>query len=67
MNYENMTIHGELISQLYKSFSNISHPLEGTFYLFLLAVFFRWIWPLTWNNFLRRISASIQKDEGPKG
>ena len=49
-------------SQLYAALSDISHPLEGTFYLFLLAMIFRWIWPQSWNNFLRSISASVEKD-----
>ena len=45
-----------LISQL----SNISHPLEGTFYLFLLALFFRWKWPRAWNRLLKRIQAEVE-------
>ncbi len=48
-------------TQLYSSLSKISHPLEGTFYLFLLAVFFRWRWPISWNNFLKAISARNEK------
>ncbi len=48
-------------SQLYSSLLNLSHPLEGTFYLFLLAVIFRWRWPKTWNRFLKSVAA---KGEG---
>ena len=51
-----------LTSQLYSAFSDISHPIEGIFYLFLLAVIFRWRWPNVWNNFLESISAPIQKN-----
>ena len=39
--------------------SNISHPLEGTFYLILLGFFLRWRWPRTWNNLLEKASAKI--------
>ena len=37
--------------------SDISHPIEGTFYLFLLALIVRLRWPTAWNKFLRKISA----------
>ena len=33
-----MESQDELISKLYYLFSNVSHPLEGTFYLFVLAL-----------------------------
>ncbi len=49
------TIHTNL---LFLALSDISHPLEGTFYLFLLAVIFRWRWPNIWNKFLKKISAN---------
>ena len=52
-----------LTSQLYLSLSKISHPLEGTFYLFLLAVIFRWRWPIAWNNFLKTIAAPTEKSD----
>ena len=50
----------DLTSQLYSVLSNISHPIEGTFYLFLLAVIFRWRWPKAWNNFLNSVSAEVE-------
>ncbi len=57
----------ELIIQLFSALSDISHPIEGTFYLFLIAVFFRWLYPDTWNKFLKRIAAdsdrSTNKDD----
>ena len=49
----------ELTSQLFFALSNISHPVEGTFFLFLLALIFRWRWPRAWNNFLKSISAEV--------
>ncbi len=57
-----------LINKIFLSLSDISHPLEGTFYLFLIAVFVRWRWPNIWNNFLKRISADDVKhlDENEK-
>ncbi len=42
--------------------ANISHPLEGLFYLIILAFVFRWRWPKTWNGYLKRISAPIVKE-----
>ncbi len=48
-------------SQLYLVLSDVSHPLEGTFYLFLLALFFRWRWPIMWNKLLRKISAPAEE------
>ena len=54
-----METREELINQLYVALSNISHPLEGTFYLFLIAVMIRWLWPTAWNDFLKRISAEV--------
>ena len=56
----------ELTSQLPTALSKISHPLEGTFYLFLLAVIFRWRWPRVWNDFLKRISAQIENNSNNK-
>ncbi len=52
-----MDILGTFSSQIYKALSDVSHPLEGTFYLFLLAVVFRWRWPKAWNALLKKISA----------
>ena len=49
-----------LTNQVQFVLSNISHPLEGTFYLFVLAVIFRWRWPKTWNNFLKSVSARTE-------
>ncbi len=40
--------------------SNIQHPIEGCFYLLVIAVIFRSIWPTKWNQFLKRISAEDQ-------
>ncbi len=37
--------------------SNIQHPIEGIFYLIVIAVAVRWRWPRTWNKFLESISA----------
>ena len=52
-----------LIPQIYiVVLSDISHPLEGTFYLVLLALLVRLNWPITWNNFLKKISAPIEKN-----
>ena len=42
--------------------SDISHPIEGTFYLFLLAIVFRWRWPNMWNNLLKNISAPVDQN-----
>ena len=44
-------------SQLRFVFANINHPLEGMFYLVVLALILRWRWPKFWNNFLLSISA----------
>ncbi len=52
---------GDLTNQLYSVLSDISHPIEGTFYLFLLAIIFRWRWPGMWNSFLKKISAPASK------
>ena len=46
--------------QLYAVLSDISHPIEGTFYLFLIALTFRWVWPRTWNSILKKISAPVE-------
>ena len=56
----------DLTDQFYSVLSDISHPLEGTFYLFLLAVIFRWSWPKTWNNFLKNVSANTEKSLNQK-
>ena len=51
-----------LTSQLYMVvLSDVSHPIEGIFYLLLLAIIVRIIWPITWNNFLKKISAPVNK------
>ena len=42
---------------LFPPLSNIRHPLEGVFYLVIIAIFVRWIWPNVWNDFLYKISA----------
>tara|TARA_B100000029_G_C17214834_1_gene829483 strand:+ start:388 stop:564 length:177 start_codon:yes stop_codon:yes gene_type:complete len=53
-----MAIMEDLTTRLYMVvLSDISHPIEGTFYLFLLAVLVRLRWPIVWNNFLKKISA----------
>ena len=46
--------------ELYAVLSDITHPIEGTFYLILLALIFRWRWPIAWNNFLKSIAASTK-------
>ena len=51
----------DLITKLYQALSDVSHPIEGTFYLFLLAIVFRWRWPNIWNNFLKNISAPVEQ------
>ncbi len=60
--------HSEgLTTYLYAVLSDVSHPLEGTFYLFLLAVLFRWLYPEAWNKLLKKIAADTEnsndKDE----
>ena len=53
-----MAIMEDLTTRLYMVvLSDISHPIEGTFYLFLLAVLVRLRWPIVWNNILKKISA----------
>ena len=52
----------DLTTQIYSILSDISHPIEGTFYLFLIALIFRWRWPSLWNNFLKRIAARVETD-----
>ena len=55
-------------SQLYiVVLSDISHPIEGTFYLFLLAVIVRLGWPSFWNDFLKKISAPVEKNINEDG
>ena len=56
----------ELISQLISILSDISHPLEGTSYLIVIAVVIRWIWPKAWNGFLKKIEANIEEDINSK-
>ncbi len=56
-----------LIGQLSIVLSDISHPIEGTFFLFLIALICRWAWPITWNNFLKKISAPIQTNINQEG
>ena len=51
-----------LTGQLSSILADVSHPIQGTFYLFLLAVVFRWRWPKHWNNLLKNISAPIEKN-----
>ena len=46
--------------ELYTVLSDITHPIEGIFYLILLALVFRWRWPLAWNNFLKSIAAKTK-------
>ncbi len=53
-----MTNTLDVISQMLPPLSNIKHPLEGCFYLLVSAVLFRWIYPITWNKFLKSISAA---------
>ena len=55
-----------LIAKVYLVLSDISHPIEGTIYLFLLAVIFRWRWPIMWNNFLKIISAPTESKIKPE-
>ena len=55
-----MATREDWIRQLYENLSNINHPVEGMFYLLVLAVIVRWIWPRPWNNFLIRISAKME-------
>ena len=45
-------LRGELTTQLL----NISHPIEGTFSLFVLGVIIRWRFPGFWNNLLKKLS-----------
>ncbi len=56
-----MTSSQDLASQLKFFLSNASHPLEGIFYLIILGFFFRWRWPITWNNLLDLISAKTDQ------
>lgn len=56
-----MTSTEDLTSQLYSVLTDVSHPIEGTFYLFLIAVVFRWLCPETWNKLLNKISAEAEK------
>ena len=56
-----------LINKLFSVLSDVSHPIEGTFYLFLLAILFRWRWPSIWNNFLKNISAPVEKTLSQEG
>ncbi len=48
--------------QLYSNLSNINHPLEGIFYLFVIGLIVRWRWPITWNNLLKRIEAETSSN-----
>ena len=61
-----MAIREYLINQLLPALSNINHPIEGMFYLVVLAVFIRWKWPKTWNNILHHIEAEIDNNSGFK-
>ncbi len=56
-----MAVNEEFSNQIYSVLSDISHPIEGTFYLFLIAVIFRWQWPKAWNKFLKTISAPADR------
>ena len=60
-------IADQWMATFYAVLSDLSHPLEGTFYLFLLAVIFRWRWPVSWNNLLKSISADIEQPLKPNG
>ena len=62
-----MTITQYLTRQLYAVLSDISHPIEGTFYLFLIALAVRWIWPRAWNSFLKKVSAPVQVNSKKEG
>ncbi len=55
-----------LTRQLFLFLSDISHPIEGTFYLILIALIVRWRFPIIWNNFLKRISAPIETNMNQK-
>ena len=46
--------------------SGISHPLEGISYLIVLALIFRWRWPNTWNDLLKRLSAPLTEEKSEK-
>ena len=61
-----MAFREYVTNQFLPALSNINHPIEGMFYLVVLAVFFRWKWPKTWNNLLRRIEAEIDSSSNLK-
>ncbi len=48
------------ISKLKPLLSNVNHPIEGMFYLFIISLIFRWRWPKTWNSFLESVSANTE-------
>ncbi len=52
----------DVSNQMLSVLSDISHPIEGTFYLFLIALIFRWLRPAAWNKFLKLIAANLDKD-----
>ena len=52
----------ELLTELKYLLSNANHPIEGIFYLFILALIFRWRWPLAWNSLLKSIAASEDRN-----
>ncbi len=45
----------------------MTHPIEGTVYLFLIALIVRWAWPITWNHFLERVSAPVRPNSKTEG
>ncbi len=55
----------DFTGQLRFFLSNINHPLEGMFYLVILALIFRWRWPKSWNNFLLSVSARDEENTLP--
>ena len=58
-----MLITEDLNGQLFLALADISHPIEGTFYLFLIAVCFRRFYPEVWNRFLKKISANTKNSD----
>ena len=61
-----MKLREYITSQLLPALSNINHPIEGMFYLVVLALFVRWKWPRTWNKLLHRFEAEIDSSSKSK-
>ena len=62
-----MTSTTYLMRQFCTVLSDMTHPIEGTVYLFLIALIVRWAWPITWNHFLERVSAPVRPNSKTEG